>query len=106
MKQFEELIKSEVPVLVDFYAQWCGPCKTMNPVLEQVKQEIGDAIRIEKVDVEEYPAESMNYSIRAIPTFILFVNGEQVWRHTGLSTADKLVEEITPYLNQVESTKS
>ena len=83
MEKFEELIQSEKPVLVDFFATWCGPCKAMHPVLEELKGQIGEAARIVKIDVDQY-------RIQAVPTFIIFKKGEAVWRHSGVIKGSEL----------------
>ena len=90
MEKFEELIQSEKPVLVDFFATWCGPCKAMNPVLEELKNEIGDAARIAKIDVDQHEELAARYRIQAVPTFIVFKKGEAVWRHSGVISGKDL----------------
>ncbi len=90
METFAELIKSDKPVLVDFFATWCGPCKAMHPVLENLKAEVGDAARIVKIDVDQKQSLAMQYGIQAVPTFIVFKNGRPVWRHSGMASGAEL----------------
>lgn len=98
MEKFKELIKSPVPVLVDFYADWCGPCKAMKPVLEDVKKKIGDKARIIKINVDVYEDLAITYQIQAVPTFILFKNSEILWRQSGAVQGAILVDIITKNL--------
>ena len=90
MEKFEDLIQSPVPVLVDFLAEWCGPCKAMKPVLEELKLIVGDKARIAKIDVDQHEELATKYRIQAVPTFILFKNGEAVWRHSGVIHSSEL----------------
>ena len=85
-------------VYVDFYATWCGPCKMMHPVLEQLKDEFGDSIRIIKIDVDKNEAISMQYRIQSVPTFMLFKNGEAVWRQSGTIRFVDFKNLISQYL--------
>ena len=87
---FNEMIQSDKPVLVDFFAEWCGPCKMMAPVLKQLKEKLGDDVRIIKVDVDKNQPAAAAYSVQAVPTFILFKQGKQLWRRSGAVSANEL----------------
>ncbi|XP_073306391.1 uncharacterized protein [Primulina huaijiensis] len=101
---FDELLeKSDKPVLVDFYATWCGPCQFMDPILEQVSTKMEGKILVVKIDTEKYSSLANEYSIKALPTFILFVNGKPVDRFEGAMTADKLIERIETSLKVKQS---
>ncbi|UYW00810.1 thioredoxin [Flavobacterium agricola] len=90
----QELIQTTPVVLVDFFAEWCGPCHTLKPILQTVKQHVGDAVKIVKVDVDKYREVAAEYQIRSMPTLLLFKNGELVWRHSGVVGAQDLVRII------------
>ncbi len=83
MSNFQQLITQEKPVLVDFFAEWCGPCKMLAPVLKEVKDEMGDSVSIIKIDVDKNRALASQYQVQGVPTMILFRNGKQVWRQSG-----------------------
>lgn len=94
MSKFNELINGNQPVLVDFYADWCQPCKMMAPILEEAKSELGNSVRIIKVDTDKNQQVSMKYGIRGIPTLILFQNGQIKWRQSGVVPKDMIVQNI------------
>ena len=98
MENFNDIIKSGNLTLVDFYATWCGHCKMMHPVLEQLKDELGDSIRIIKIDVDKNEAISSQYRIMSVPTFMLFKNGEVVWRQSGTIRLNDFKNIISQYL--------
>ena len=98
MEKFNDIIKSGQLILVDFYATWCGPCKTMHPILEQLKDDLGDKIRIIKIDVDKNEAVSMQYRIQSVHTFMLFKNGEAVWRQSGTIRLNDLKALISQHL--------
>ncbi len=91
---FNQLISGQGLVLVDFYATWCGPCQRMHPILDQLKQQMGDRIRIIKVDVDEQEALAGKYRIQSVPTLILYKDGVQKWRSSGGMTLTQLKERI------------
>lgn len=94
MSSFSEIISSDRPVLVDFFADWCGPCKTLSPILKQVKDELGEGVTIIKIDVDKNEALASQYQVRGVPTMILFTNGVQRWRQSGVVGKDDLVRII------------
>ena len=97
MNDFNEIIKSEQPTLVDFFATWCGPCKMQSPILEQVKQRIGDKAVIVKVDIDRNQELAAHYRVQSVPTLILFKNGEPVWRAVGVQQAALLENKINEF---------
>ncbi|NGP88793.1 thioredoxin [Fodinibius halophilus] len=91
---FSELISGETPVLVDFYADWCGPCKAMNPILKKLKKMMGDRINIIKVDAEKNADAAIKYNVRGVPALILFKNGQILWQQSGVVQAKQLQQII------------
>ena len=95
---FSELIRSEKPVLVDFSAEWCGPCKMLAPVLENVKRNVGDRATIFKLDVDRNPQIAASYNVMAVPTLIVFQNGKPVWRRSGVLSAVELTRTLESFM--------
>jgi thioredoxin 1 len=93
-KTFQELIEGDTPVLVDFFADWCGPCKMMQPILEDTSKQLGGKVKILKVDVDKNPLAASRFQVRGVPTLILFSKGEIVWRQSGVVPAPQLVQII------------
>ena len=84
MSKFLEFINQDKPVLIDFFATWCGPCQTMSPILKQVKDDLGESVKILKIDVDKNKALANKFQVRGVPTFIIFNKGKQVWKQSGL----------------------
>src|SRR5687767_8461939 len=97
MSKFHELINSDQPVLVDFYAEWCGPCKTMAPILHEVASKIQGRAKIIKVDIDKNEAAARKYGVQAVPTLILFKKGEIIWRQSGVVSGTQLVSVLEKY---------
>ncbi|HRT52941.1 MAG TPA: thioredoxin [Flavobacteriales bacterium] len=95
---FQELIASDKPVLVDFFAVWCGPCQMMPPILNEFKGMMGEQATVIKVDVDKNPGVAQAYQVRGVPTLIIFKKGEPVWRRSGVMSAAQLKEAMMPHL--------
>jgi thioredoxin 1 len=98
MNNFEQLISGDKPVLVNFFATWCGPCKMMHPILEELKQSIGDRATIIKIDVDEAQDVAVQYGVRAVPTLAIFKKGELVWREAGVHSAQQLIQALQQFM--------
>ena len=97
-KTFNELIQSNKPVIVDFFAEWCGPCKSMAPILKDVKDNVGESATIIKIDVDKNPATSSQYQIQGVPTLIIFKQGKTVWRKSGVVSKNELLNTLKNFL--------
>lgn len=94
MNAFHKIINAEKPVLIDFYATWCGPCQMLSPVLKQVKDNLGERISIIKIDVDKNQDIAASYQIKGVPTMMLFQNGKQLWRQSGVLSKDEIIKII------------
>lgn len=94
MASFQEIINSETPVLVDFFAEWCGPCKMMPPILKDVKSELKDSAKILKIDVDKNQRVAAAYQVQGVPTLIIFQKGKVMWRKSGVIPANELIKQL------------
>ncbi|KAB5484782.1 MULTISPECIES: thioredoxin [Flagellimonas] len=95
---FSALIESDQLVLIDFFAEWCGPCKMLAPILKEVKDELGDSLKIVKIDVDKNQSLAGTYQVRGVPTMMLFKNGKQLWRQSGVLQKTELLQVVRSYL--------
>ena len=98
MGNFQDIVKGETPTLVDFFATWCGPCKAMQPTLDQLKTDMHEKVRILKIDVDKNQAVAEKFKVRGVQTFVLFKNGEIIWRQSGGMSLQTLKDKITPHI--------
>jgi thioredoxin 1 len=98
MSNFNELINSTKPTLVDFYADWCGPCKMMSPIIDETKKDLGAGATILKIDIDKNTDVARKYGIRSIPTLVLFKEGEIVWRQSGVPSKSLIVESVKKFI--------
>ena len=99
MNAFQQLRQKDQPVLVDFFATWCGPCQMLAPILKQVKESLGERITIIKIDVDKNQAIAAQYQVRGVPTMLLFQNGKQLWRQSGVVSKEELIKIIVEKSN-------
>ena len=97
MATFQDLIQSDKPVLVDFFAEWCGPCKMMKPILEELKSQVGEDVSIIKIDIDKNPNAAQVYNVRSVPTLMIFKTGKSVWRQAGVLPPNQLKSVLNQY---------
>ncbi|MDG1212899.1 MAG: thioredoxin [Flavobacteriaceae bacterium] len=98
MASFSDIINKDTPVLIDFFATWCGPCKAMSPILDDLKKQMGEQVSIVKIDVDKNPGVAAKYQVRGVPTLMIFKSGEQLWRQSGVYSAHDLQAILNQYL--------
>ena len=98
MANFQEIIASETPVLVDFSAEWCGPCKMMPTILQDVKHALGDKVKILKIDIDKNPSAASAYRIQSVPTLMIFQKGQTKWRQSGVVQARQLQQAVEQFI--------
>jgi len=101
MSKFKSIINSDVPVLIDFYADWCGPCRVLSPEVQKAAKLLGDSAKVLKINVDKNPAVSQAYKIQSIPTLMIFKNGQLLWRKAGTMSAHQISETVKKFINHV-----
>ena len=99
MVSFEGHIQGDTPVVVDFFAEWCGPCKLMGPILHEVKEKVGERATVLKLDIDKSPYYSQLYNIRSVPTLMIFKNGNVLWRKSGVASAREILDHLNTHLS-------
>ncbi len=94
MATFQDIIKGEIPVLVDFFADWCSPCHSMTPIIKEIKSNYGDKIKIIKIDIEKNPLVANKYQVKGVPTFIVYKKGDIVWRQAGIIEKSNFIKQL------------
>lgn len=97
-EKFKDIVGGNKPVLVDFYATWCGPCKTLSPIISEVKKELGNSMRVLKVDIDKKQSVSRKYKIQSVPTLAIFQNGKIIWRESGMKTKTQLLQVANHFI--------
>jgi thioredoxin 1 len=98
--KFEDLIQSEIPVLIDFYADWCGPCKTLGPIIQQVKNDMGESVRIVKIDVDANQGVAGKLNVMSIPTIMIYKKGKQLWRVSGVQSKQAIIAKLNECIEE------
>ena len=98
METFQELIQSDIPVLVDFYADWCGPCKTMNPAILDIGKTIQGKGRVIKINIDKNQAIAAQFTVQSVPTFVIFKSGKPLWRHSGTIDKNTLLKQLLSFV--------
>ena len=99
LPSFESHVQGDKPVVVDFFAEWCGPCKIMTPVLQELKRLVGDKIIVLKMDIDKNPRYAEQYNIRAVPTLLIFKKGNIIWRKSGVTKAQEILQHLNQYVS-------
>lgn len=102
--KFSDLMNADKPVLIDFYAEWCGPCKAMAPILEDVKSRMGEKALVYKLNVDKHPQIASQFQVMSIPTLIAFTKGKTAWRKTGVASSGELVKLLNQLSEQMQTT--